>query len=195
MMRQPTLFVPHGGGPWPFVDLGGFISPRDVQTLRAYFEALPAELPRPPRALLVVSAHWEEEAPRVTTAARPSIDYDYDYDYDGFPPESYTIEWPAPGDPALAAQVVRLLGEAGISATTDARRGFDHGTFIPFKVSWPSADVPTIQLSLKAGLDPTEHLAIGRALAPAGSPSTTTGWACGFRRSATGEANAPMTGP
>jgi aromatic ring-opening dioxygenase catalytic subunit (LigB family) len=61
---------------------------------------------------------------------------------------------------------VRRLGDAGIAAKTDARRGFDHGTFIPFKLSWPEADVPTIQLSLKAGLDPAEHLAIGRALAP-----------------------------
>ncbi len=88
------------------------------------------------------------------------------YDYGGFPPEAYTITWPAPGNPALAERVVQLLGDAGIPAKTDARRGFDHGTFVPFKLSWPDADVPTIQLSLKAGLDPREHLAIGRALAP-----------------------------
>jgi aromatic ring-opening dioxygenase catalytic subunit (LigB family) len=161
-MRQPVIYVPHGGGPWPFVDLGGFISSRDVETLRAYFAALPEQLPAPPKALLVVSAHWEEPAPTVMTSPRPPILYDY---Y-GFPPESYTIEWPAPGDPALAARVVELLGAAGIRAATDARRGFDHGTFIPFKVSWPDADVPTIQLSLVDGLDPAAHLAIGRALAP-----------------------------
>jgi aromatic ring-opening dioxygenase catalytic subunit (LigB family) len=160
--RQPTLFVPHGGGPWPFVDLGGFISPRDVAKLRAYFEALPATLPAPPKALLVVSAHWEEAAPTVMTSPRPSLYYDY---Y-GFPREAYAIEWPAPGDPALAARVAKLLGDAGFPAKTDARRGFDHGTFIPFKLSWPAADVPTIQLSLKATLDPAEHIAIGRALAP-----------------------------
>jgi aromatic ring-opening dioxygenase catalytic subunit (LigB family) len=161
-MRQPTIFVPHGGGPWPFVDLSGFIPARDAATLRAYLEALPAELPARPRALLVVSAHWEEDAPTVMTSPRPSIYYDY---Y-GFPPDAYTIQWPAPGDPALAERVVALLGQAGIPAGTDAGRGFDHGTFIPFKVSWPEADIPTIQLSLKAGLDPAEHLAIGRALAP-----------------------------
>jgi aromatic ring-opening dioxygenase catalytic subunit (LigB family) len=155
------MFVPHGGGPWPFVDLG-FMSPRDVEAMRAYFQALPAELPAPPRALLVISAHWEEEVPTVMTSPRPPILYDY---Y-GFPPASYQIQWPAPGDPALAARVVSLLGAAGISAATDAERGFDHGTFIPFKLCWPDADVPTIQLSLKAGLDPAEHLAIGRALAP-----------------------------
>ena len=61
---------------------------------------------------------------------------------------------------------MQLLAEAGIAAKGDGRRGFDHGTFIPFKVSWPDADVPTIQLSLKSGLDPREHLEIGRALAP-----------------------------
>jgi aromatic ring-opening dioxygenase catalytic subunit (LigB family) len=156
------MFVPHGGGPWPFVDLGGFISRRDVETLRAYFEALPRDLPAPPRALLVVSAHWEEAAPTVMTSARPPILYDY---Y-GFPPAAYEIAWPAPGDPALAARVVELLAGAGFSANTDPHRGFDHGTFVPFKLSWPEADVPTIQLSLEAGLDPARHLAIGRALAP-----------------------------
>jgi aromatic ring-opening dioxygenase catalytic subunit (LigB family) len=88
------------------------------------------------------------------------------YDYGGFPPEAYTITWPAPGDPALAGRVVGLLEAAGIPARTDPARGYDHGAFIPFKVSWPEAEVPAIQLSLKAGLDPAEHLAIGRALAP-----------------------------
>jgi aromatic ring-opening dioxygenase catalytic subunit (LigB family) len=160
--RQPVMFVPHGGGPWPFVDLRGFIAPQDVQVMRTYFEALPAELPARPRAIVVVSAHWEADAPTVMTSPRPPILYDY---Y-GFPPESYQIQWPAPGDPALAERVVRLLGAAGIAAKTDPQRGFDHGTFIPFKVSWPAAEVPTIQLSLKEGLDPGEHLAIGRALAP-----------------------------
>jgi aromatic ring-opening dioxygenase catalytic subunit (LigB family) len=160
--RQPVMFVPHGGGPWPFVDLGGFFPARDLEALRAYFEALPRELPAPPKALLVVSAHWEAPAPTVMTSPRPPILYDYG----GFPPEAYAIEWPAPGDPVLAARVVRLLGDAGIAARTDAHRGFDHGTFVPFKLSWPEADVPAIQLSLKAGLDPEEHLAIGRALAP-----------------------------
>ncbi|HVZ86831.1 MAG TPA: class III extradiol ring-cleavage dioxygenase [Polyangia bacterium] len=160
--RQPVLFVPHGGGPWPFVALPGFISAPDVEKLRAYFEALPAQLPAPPKALLVISAHWEAAAPTVMTAARPPILYDYG----GFPPEAYAITWPAPGDPALAERVRQLLADAGIAARTDAQRGFDHGTFVPFKLSWPAAEVPTIQLSLKAGLDPREHLAIGRALAP-----------------------------
>lgn len=160
--RQPVMYVPHGGGPWPFVDMGGFMPEPDIQALRAYFVALPEQLPARPKALLVVSAHWEAAAPTVMTSPHPPIYYDYG----GFPPEAYAITWPAPGSPALAERVVQLLAEAGIAAKTDARRGFDHGTFIPFKLSWPEADVPTIQLSLKAGLDPREHLEIGRALAP-----------------------------
>jgi len=160
--RQPVMYVPHGGGPWPFVDMGGFMPERDIQALRAYFVTLPQKLPARPKALLVASAHWEAAVPTVMTSPQPPILYDYG----GFPPEAYAITWPAPGNPALAERVVHLLGEAGIAARTDARRGFDHGTFIPFKLSWPDADIPTIQLSLKAGLDPREHLAIGRALAP-----------------------------
>ena len=156
------MYVPHGGGPWPFVDMGGFMPERDIEALRAYFVALPEQLPARPKALLVASAHWEAAAPTVMTSPRPPIYYDYG----GFPPEAYEIKWPAPGDPALAERVVQLLAQAGIPADTDARRGFDHGTFIPFKLSFPEADVPTIQVSLKAGLDPAEHLAIGRALAP-----------------------------
>jgi aromatic ring-opening dioxygenase catalytic subunit (LigB family) len=161
-LRQPVVYVPHGGGPWPFVDLGGFMPARDVAALREYFVTLPEKLPAPPEPLLVVSAHWEAAVPTVMTSPHPPLYYDYG----GFPPEAYTLTWPAPGNPALAERVVQLLGQADIPTATDARRGFDHGTFVPFKLSWPDADVPTIQLSLKKGLDPREHLAIGRALAP-----------------------------
>ncbi len=88
------------------------------------------------------------------------------YDYYGFPPEAYRITWPAPGSPALATRVRELLGAAGFQTATDGERGFDHGTFVPFKVAWPDAEVPTIQLSLVEGLDPAHHVALGKALAP-----------------------------
>ena len=88
------------------------------------------------------------------------------YDYYGFPPESYTITWPAPGAPWLAARVRDLLGAGGFATAGDSSRGFDHGTFIPLKLTYPDAAIPTIQLSLVERLDPEEHLAIGRALAP-----------------------------
>jgi aromatic ring-opening dioxygenase catalytic subunit (LigB family) len=158
---QPVIYLPHGGGPWPFVKfpLG---SPAEDAALRAYLEKLPATLPAKPKAILAVSAHWEEKVPTVMTAERPPMFYDY---Y-GFPPESYTITWPAPGDPKLAARVRELLGKAGFASAADEKRGFDHGTFVPLKLSWPNAEIPTTQLSLIAGLDPADHFALGRALAP-----------------------------
>lgn len=161
MSRMPVVFAPHGGGPWPFVKLG-FFAEGEEDALARYLRSL-RDLPKaPPKALLIVSAHWEEDRPTVMTSARPPMLYDY---Y-GFPPESYEIQWPAPGDPALAQRVRDLLAAAGIDSGADDARGFDHGAFIPFKLTYPDADVPAIQLSLKTGLDPAEHIAIGRALAP-----------------------------
>jgi aromatic ring-opening dioxygenase catalytic subunit (LigB family) len=158
--RMPVVFVPHGGGPWPFVEMG---FPReDVERLAGYLRGVRALPPRPPRALLVVSAHWEEPVPTVMTSPHPPILYDY---Y-GFPPESYQITWPAPGAPELASRVHDLLDTAGIANAADPARGYDHGTFIPLKLTYPEADVPAIQLSLKAGLDPADHIALGRALQP-----------------------------
>lgn len=159
--RMPTVYLPHGGGPWPFVNVG-FGSPAEWDRLREYLTGLTSALPARPRALLVVTAHWEERVPTVSTAQRPPMLYDY---Y-GFPPESYTITWPAPGDPALAARVRALLSERGIESAEDAERGFDHGTFVPMKLSFPQADVPCVQLSLRRDLDPAAHLELGRALEP-----------------------------
>lgn len=159
--RLPVVFLPHGGGPWPFVQLG-FAAKEEEDALAAYLKAV-AKLPaHTPKALLVISAHWEERVPTVMTSAAPPMLYDY---Y-GFPPESYQITWPAPGEPQLAARVQQLLGAAGFSTATDPKRGFDHGTFVPLKLTFPDAQIPTIQLSLLAGLDPARHLALGRALAP-----------------------------
>lgn len=158
--RMPVVFIPHGGGPWPFVDVG--FPKAEVAELAEYLRSLRTVPKTPPQALLAISGHWEEPVPTVMTSEHPPMYYDYS----GFPPESYEITWPAPGDPALAARVQELLGAAGFKTATDARRGFDHGTFIPLKLTYPDADVPTVQLSLKRGLDPEEHLAIGRALAP-----------------------------
>ena len=132
------------------------------KTLSDYLASV-RDLPKsPPKALLVISAHWEEPVPTVMSGSNPPLLFDY---Y-GFPPESYELTWPAPGEPAVAARVRELLAAAGIQTATNAERGFDHGTFVPLKLTYPDAHVPTLQLSLKAGLDPREHLAIGRALAP-----------------------------
>lgn len=159
--RMPVVFLPHGGGPWPFVDVG-LGDQGELDELAAYLRSV-SRLPRsPPAALLVVSAHWEERGPTVTTSPHPPLLYDY---Y-GFPPESYQITWPAPGDPPLAERVRALLEDAGFSTAQDARRGFDHGTFVPLKLAYPDADVAVVQLSLIEGLDAAEHIRMGQALAP-----------------------------
>lgn len=158
--RMPVVFVPHGGGPWPFVDLG--MDPEGYADLAAYLRAVRDVPPVRPTAVLVISAHWEEAVPTVQTAAHPPLLFDY---Y-GFPPESYRLTWPAPGSPALAARVRALLGAAGFATGEDPARGYDHGTFVPLKLTWPEADLPVVQLSLVRGLDPAVHLALGRALAP-----------------------------
>jgi aromatic ring-opening dioxygenase catalytic subunit (LigB family) len=88
------------------------------------------------------------------------------YDYGGFPPETYQVQYPAPGDPALAERVHDLISAAGLPAGRDAARGFDHGAFCTLVPMWPRAEVPVVQLSLRHGLDPAEHLALGRALVP-----------------------------
>lgn len=159
--RMPVAFVPHGGGPWPFIDLG--VGPKDQENrLREYLVSVGSVPKTKPKALLVISAHWEEAVPTVMTSPKPPMLYDYS----GFPPESYEVQWPAPGAPDVAKRVRSLLEAAGIPSAEDNARGFDHGTFVPFKLAWPNADIPTLQLSLKAGLNPEQHLAIGRALAP-----------------------------
>jgi aromatic ring-opening dioxygenase catalytic subunit (LigB family) len=159
--RLPVVFLPHGGGPWPFVDVP-FGDKAELDALAAYLGSIGSLPSTPPKAVLVISAHWEEAVPTVMTAERPPMLYDYH----GFPPESYKITWPAPGHPAVAARVRELLAAAGFKTAANAERGFDHGTFVPLKLAYPDARMPTVQLSLKAGLDPSEHLAMGRALAP-----------------------------
>ncbi|MEP7049058.1 MAG: class III extradiol ring-cleavage dioxygenase [Pseudomonadota bacterium] len=159
--RLPVVYLPHGGGPWPFVELR-IGSKAEQAELARYLRGLGSVPKTPPKAVLVISAHWEEAVPTVMSGARPPMLYDY---Y-GFPAESYEITWPAPGEPVLAQRVRDLLSAAGIESAENAQRGFDHGTFVPLKLAYPNADMPTVQLSLKRGLNPSEHLALGRALAP-----------------------------
>jgi len=88
------------------------------------------------------------------------------FDYYGFPEATYRLTFGAPGAPALAAEVRRRLADAGLDSAAAPDQGWDHGVFIPLKLVTPAADIPVLQLSLKTGLDPAEHLAAGRALAP-----------------------------
>jgi aromatic ring-opening dioxygenase catalytic subunit (LigB family) len=161
-VRMPTIYLPHGGGPWPWMDLSFLVTAHEKEALGDYLAGLAGQLPRRPRAMVVVSAHWEAPVPTVMTSPRPPMLYDYF----GFPPETYEIAWPAPGEPRLAARVRELLESAGFRTGEDPKRGFDHGTFVPLKLTFPEADMPTIQLSLEEGLDPARHVAMGRALEP-----------------------------
>jgi aromatic ring-opening dioxygenase catalytic subunit (LigB family) len=121
-----------------------------------------AGLPRNPRAILVVSAHWEESEHTVLTSARPGLYFDY---Y-GFPDHTYKLEWPVPGAPDVAKLVVDQLKLSGIKCLEDSKRGLDHGVFVPLKLAYPEADVPVLQLSLKKNLDIADHLRLGEALQP-----------------------------
>lgn len=157
--RLPTCFLSHGGGPWPW--LYGPFRERH-QRLEASLKTRARELGERPRAILVVSGHWEAPEFSVTSGANPGMVYDYA----GFPEHTYAIRYPAPGSPALADRVQRLFEAAGLAIRTEGERGFDHGCFVPLAVMYPEADIPVVQLSLKTGYDPATHLAAGRALAP-----------------------------
>jgi aromatic ring-opening dioxygenase catalytic subunit (LigB family) len=156
--RFPVYFVSHGGGPWPWVD---GMREMFAKTARG-FAALPDQLPAKPKAVLMITGHWEAPEFSVSTSAHPPMDYDYS----GFPPHTYQLQYPAPGSPALAQRVRELLAQAGLPSRDDPHRGFDHGTFVPMSLMYPQADVPVVLLSLKRSYDPAEHLRVGAAVAP-----------------------------
>jgi aromatic ring-opening dioxygenase catalytic subunit (LigB family) len=159
--RQPAIFLPHGGGPCFFMDWTW--GPADTwHKTQSFLEGLAGTLPELPKALLVVSGHWEEPVFTASAAAQPKLIFDYS----GFPEHTYQLTWPAPGEPELAARVAALLGKAGLPSGLSANRGFDHGVFVPMKVAFPGAQIPVVTLSLAGSLDPALHLAAGRALAP-----------------------------
>lgn len=157
--RMPTAYITHGGGPCFFME---WDPPDAWDDLRAALESLAPSLPTTPTAIVVVTAHWE--APEVTVASGPSPSLIYDYG--GFPPHTYELTYPAPGEPGVAARVADLLAEAGIEHRLDAERGWDHGVFVPLKVMFPDAEVPVVAMSLRRDLDPAFHIAVGAALAP-----------------------------
>jgi aromatic ring-opening dioxygenase catalytic subunit (LigB family) len=136
--------------------------PNPWTRLAEWLRQLAATLPYQPRAVLVISGHWEAEPVAVNVQQAPPLLFDY---Y-GFPDHTYQLKYPAPGDPLLAAKVRSLLAAAGIATSEDHERGLDHGVFVPFLLVYPEADMPLVQLSLKQGLSAQEHLRIGAALAP-----------------------------
>ncbi|WP_372867461.1 class III extradiol ring-cleavage dioxygenase, partial [Pseudomonas sp.] len=135
----PSLFISHGS---PMLALEPGASGQALARLAAV-------LPRP-RAILVVSAHWESGVLRVTSAAQPETWHDFG----GFPPELYQLQYPAPGNPPLAAEIVQLLGAADLRAQLDPERPFDHGAWVPLSLMYPGADIPLVQLSLPSRQGP-----------------------------------------
>lgn len=156
---MPAAYIPHGGGPAFFMHDGMADMFRPMGEFLAGFNAL---LPAKPSAILIITAHWEEPVVTVTGGTNPALIYDY---Y-GFPKETYALTYPAPGSPELAAKVAGLLRQAQIAVEVDPAHGWDHGVFIPLKVMYPQADIAVVAMSLKTGLDPQAHVAIGKALRP-----------------------------
>lgn len=156
--RMPTYFISHGGGPWPWM-------PQERQThyapLAAALADMPRQIGRKPRAILMVSAHWEAPAFTVQGATHPGMVYDY---Y-GFPEHTYRVQYACPGSPELAARTLQLIRAAGLPGDIDLERGYDHGMFAPMAVMIPEADVPVVQLSLLHGLQPEVHIQLGRGIA------------------------------
>lgn len=151
MDLMPSVFVSHGSPTTALTDTPA----------HRFLMGLGAALPRP-SAILCVSAHWESEAPTVSTALSPETIYDF---Y-GFPDELYRLSYPAPGAPELATRTVEVLRAAGFACEVDPDRGLDHGAWVPLLLSYPEAGVPVTQLSVQHHLGPAHHEAIGRALAP-----------------------------
>lgn len=160
--RLPVLFVPHGGGPCFFIDGPPPFSRQNWESMATYLRQAGAAVSPRPKAILVISGHWDANDPTVNTAT----DHSLFYDYYGFPDHTYQLKYPAKGSPALAARVRELLGAAGIASGEDSARGLDHGVFIPFMLMFPDADIPIVQLSLRHDMDAAKHIELGKALQP-----------------------------
>lgn len=158
-VRFPTFYLSHGGGPWPYMNED---ARRPFAKLERSLRALPQQLPRKPEAILIVSGHWEERDFAVMSSPAPPMVYDYG----GFPEELYHIRYPAAGSPKLAQRAQSLIQQAKLPARLNADRGFDHGTYSLLAVTHPEADIPVLQVSIRADYDPEAHLQLGRALAP-----------------------------
>jgi len=113
-----------------------------------------------PRAILIASAHWETDLPMLTGTATPQTIHDF---YN-FPEPLYRLRYPAPGAPEIAQRAQKLLQDAGIGASVDARRGLDHGAWTPLLYAYPEADVPVVQISVQPALGPRHHVAVGNSL-------------------------------
>lgn len=151
MAAMPTLFISHGG---PNIVT-------DDSAARDYLRGLSDRLQKP-RAIVIVSAHFETDGVAVVTDPAPGMIYDFR----GFAPELHEMVYPAPGDKKLAEQVFGLLDDAGMSPSRIEKRGYDHGAWTPLLLAFPDADIPVVQVSVDPNRDAAWHYALGRALSP-----------------------------
>lgn len=151
MPTLPSLFISHGG-PNIVID--------DIPA-RHFLEGLSA-LVEHPKAIIIMSAHFETHGVTVVTDPKPAMIYDFG----GFDPELYRMVYPAPGEPRLAERVIALLDEAGLSPSRLGRRGYDHGAWTPLKLAFPRGDIPVVQVSIDPNRNARWHYDVGRALAP-----------------------------
>jgi len=149
LQRAPVFFISHGAPTFAL----------EPGPLGAHLKALGKQLPGV-KAVLVVSPHWQTRALQVLTTPKPETVHDFG----GFPAALYQLQYPAPGQPELALEALRLLTQAGWPVTVDAHRGLDHGAWVPAMLAWPEADIPIFQLSVQPALSPAHHIALGRKL-------------------------------
>lgn len=147
---RPVAFVPHGS---PMFALAPGAAGAAMRDFAAQFPA--------PRAIVVVSPHWETEIATVGNGAVLSTIHDFH----GFDPRLYEIHYPATGCPEVAALVMEHLHHAGLPAASDAKRGLDHGAWVPLRQMFPDANVPVVPLSLQSHLGPDHAHRVGAALA------------------------------
>ncbi|CAK7235689.1 hypothetical protein SCUCBS95973_009352 [Sporothrix curviconia] len=162
MPRAAVIALSHGGGPMPVLG-----DPSHDELVKSMRTRVPAILglnnsTTRPKAIVLVTAHWSERVPTVSSGAKPTLLYDYG----GFPAEAYRLKYDAPGSPEVAQRVASLLQGAGFRPELDDERGWDHGVFVPLLLVHPAADVPVVQVSVLASEDAAAHFAMGRALAP-----------------------------
>ncbi|AZE06423.1 DODA-type extradiol aromatic ring-opening family dioxygenase [Pseudomonas chlororaphis] len=145
----PSLFISHGS---PMLALEPGASGPALARLAA-------ELPRP-KAIVLVSAHWESQDLRVSSNPQPQTWHDFG----GFPAALFAVQYPAPGQPELAEQVAQLLRADGLPAQLDDQRPFDHGVWVPLSLMYPQADIPVVQVSLPSRMGPALQTQVGHAL-------------------------------
>ena len=153
--KGQIVYFSHGGGPLPI------LGDSSHDKMNEFMENLPNKINRPD-AIIVISAHWEEDVVTIQSGSQPDIKYDY---Y-GFPDAAYDIKYPCKGNRDLALKISGLLRDNAIECNLDDRRPYDHGAYIPLKMMYPKADIPVLEISLNHNLDPLTHLNIGKALKP-----------------------------